>query len=399
MAPLIYLKTKGRVDTAMYRFLIFLLIVLSVTVVVEIVAVIVWRDYEEHGTISLGRVFDTASPFGTKESSRPALANVPLDSTRASHPLAISGQELSAFRQEFLYLINSERVRARVTPLTLGENPAAQHHAESMMNYGYRSHWDVNGMTPEMRYTLAGGVGRVMQNVAGPIDVMNLEGDKVESLREASGRIHQDFMASPEEKSNILDPWHRQVNLGIACRSSQCWVVQQFESNHIRFSILPFISEGTLRLAGDFQEGLEFDGIALWYHPYPRPLGLGQLDATFHYGNGQRPVTFLRPPPEPGQYYPSRSVSYAWRNGIDPYTLEPALGRSAAPPLRVDIAMSAAVPWTTANLWRHSGASFEVAADLSQVVGSLGSGVYTVQVWGKKDGEQVPVANHSIFLQ
>ncbi|CAI8034948.1 hypothetical protein GBAR_LOCUS19626 [Geodia barretti] len=248
-----------------------------------------------------------------------------------------------------------------------------------------------------MRYTLAGVVGRVKQNIAGPVETRDSEGDRVEILREASGRIHQDFMARQEEKSTILDPWHQQVNLGIACRNSQCWVVQQFESNHIRFSTLPFVSEGTLRLAGEFQQGLELDGIALWYHPYPRPLGLGQLDATYHYGNGQRPITFLRPSPEPGQYYPSQLVSYAWRNGIDPYTLEPALGRSAAPPLRVEIAQSAAVPWTTASLWRDSGASFEVAADLSEVVGRLGSGVYTVQVWGKKDGEKAPVANHSIF--
>lgn len=383
----------------MYRFLIFLLIVLSVTVVVEIVAVTVWRDYEQHGAISLGRAFKTISPISRNEPSQQSATNVSPESRSASLMLAISGQELSALRQELLYLINTERVHARVAPLTLGDNPSAQHHAESMMSYGYRSHWDINGMTPEMRYTLAGGTGRAMQNIAGPVEIPESGGARGEGLRATSGQIHQGFMARSEEKSNILDPWHRQVNLGIACRDSQCWVVQQFESDHISFSILPFIADGTLKLAGEFQPGLELDGIALWYHPYPRPLGLGQLDATFHYGNGQRPLTFLRPPPDPDRYYPSHLASYAWSGGIDPYTLEPALGRSPAPPLQVEIAQSAAVPWNTASLWRQSGASFEVAADLSELFGSLGSGVYTVQVWGKKDGEKVPFANHSIFLQ
>ena len=62
------------------------------------------------------------------------------------------------------------------------------------------------------------------------------------------------------------------------------------------------------------------------------PLSLGQLDATYKYGYGQRPATFVRPGPIQDSYYPNTQVNYEWSNGIDPYTLQPLLGRSMTPP-------------------------------------------------------------------
>ena len=367
----------------MYRVLIFLLSLLSLTLLALILSVTLWRDYERNGAVSLSRAFETALNGYSRE---PELA-------------AKTGSELPALRQRLLYLINTERVRARVPPLTLGVNPAAQLHAENMLAHDYRSHWDINGLTPQMRYTLAGGAGRVLLNLAGPVAISASGDDGPEALRQAISGVHRSFMSQPEDAANLLDPWHQSVSLGVACNVSRCWVVQQFESSHVSFDELPAITGGDLSLAGQFAPGLELDSVAIWHHSYPRPLSLGQLDATYIYGYGQKPATFLRPPPPAGRYYPDALVSYEWENGIDPYTLEPSLSRSVAPHLPVELAQSAAVPWTTATQWEVAGPAFSIAADLSPVLEKFGPGVYTVQIWGKQDEERAPLTNYAIFVE
>ena len=91
----------------MYRVLIFLLSLLSLTLLALILGVTLWRDYERNGAVSLSRAFETALNGYSRE---PELA-------------AKTGSELPALRKRLLYLINTERVRARVPPLTLGVNP------------------------------------------------------------------------------------------------------------------------------------------------------------------------------------------------------------------------------------------------------------------------------------
>ena len=91
-------------------------------------------------------------------------------------------------------------------------------------------------------------------------------------------------------------------------------------------------------------------------------------------------------------------MSYEWGTGIDPYTLDAGLSRSSAPPLSIEVAHSAAVPWTTADRWSQDGSRFTVEADLSEIISFHGTGVYTVQIWGRTGAETVPLTNYSVFL-
>lgn len=45
--------------------------------------------------------------------------------------------------QYALTLINEDRAEHNLPPVTLGNNIAAQRHAEDMLKYKYLSHWDV----------------------------------------------------------------------------------------------------------------------------------------------------------------------------------------------------------------------------------------------------------------
>lgn len=380
----------------MYRFLVVMLTILCVGTLAEIIAVVVWRDYERNGDISPGRAFATVLPYAFRTAPTDA-APEGTGPPAGGLPAPSFGQELPALRQQLLYLINEERVRARLAPLSLDTGLAAQQHAESMMVYGYRSHWDINGLTPQMRYTLAGGAGRVSPNILGPFPSPDAPG--APSWPEALAEAHAAMMSLPEEAANLLNPWHLEVNIGIACNYVECCVVQQFESDHLQFSAPPALGQGVLSLAGEFPAGLELDAIALWYHSYPRPLSLGRLDATYHYGYGQRPATFIRPPQDGAGRYAAEAVTYQWSGGIDPYTLRPDLARSEFPPLQIKVAHSAVVPWTTATVWEQSGPHFKVSADLTETLQTSGAGVYTVQVWGRQGEERVPFTNYTIFVR
>ena len=65
-----------------------------------------------------------------------------------------------------LQLINEERVRAGVAPVVLGDNIAAQLHAESALENCFSSHWGIDGLKPYMRYSLAGGYQSNAENVS-----------------------------------------------------------------------------------------------------------------------------------------------------------------------------------------------------------------------------------------
>jgi len=380
----------------MYRVLVFLLAVLCLTVVIQIVAVTAWRDYKRHGSISLSRAVENALPNSESGSTASAGQDSYVENRAASEK---PGYGAELLKTELFYLINVERVLARVAPLSSGSDPSVQQHAHGMMTYGYRSHWDVNGFTPHMRYSMSGGTNRVRQNIAGPISLADYtEGNEGVNWADLAESVHKGLMESHVGRANILDHWHGKVTIGVSCNHTQCWIVQQFESTLLKFSAVPVLSNGHLAIQGTLVPGLVLEGLAVWHHPYPRPLSLGQLDATYHYDYGQRPVALLRPPLPEGRYYPERAATYNWAAGIDPYTLDFRLPRSSSPPLPVEVERSAAISWVTAIRWEQSGQSFYVSADLSHLVPEVGPGVYTLQVWGRQGEERVALTNYTLFV-
>ena len=70
-------------------------------------------------------------------------------------------------KQYMLELINSERKRAGLGTVTLGDNIAAQLHAESSLDNCFSGHWGADGLKPYMRYSLAGGYQSNAENGSG----------------------------------------------------------------------------------------------------------------------------------------------------------------------------------------------------------------------------------------
>ena len=172
----------------MYRKIIPGLIALCVAVLLGIIGTILWQDYRWHGNLQPGRAFASAgarfaeipkSAIGLFQADNPALpadgvtavsakASTELDFPATYQLLPLSPDELRRGRQFMLTLINADRVRFNLPPVALGDNLAAQRHAAAMARHNFCSHWGLDGLTPYMRYTLAGGVNRERENISGP---------------------------------------------------------------------------------------------------------------------------------------------------------------------------------------------------------------------------------------
>ena len=117
-----------------------------------------------------------------------------------------------------LELINMERIAVGLSPVILGDNIAAQLHAEASLKGCFSSHWGMDGLKPCMRYTLAGGYQSNAENGAG-LDYCHQWYENYEPLSGIEQEVRkamEGWMSSPGHRDNILRPEHGKVNIGLA---------------------------------------------------------------------------------------------------------------------------------------------------------------------------------------
>ena len=314
-----------------------------------------------------------------------------------------------------LELINDERVSAGLDPVVLGDNAAAQLHAEASLENCFSSHWGVDGLKPYMRYSLAGGFQSNAENVSGrdycikASDGYRANGPAKQEIREAI----EGLMDSPGHRDNILRPWHRKVNVGLAWDRYNFQVVQHFEGDYVMYSQVPTIKRGVLSMSGSVYNGVQFNddrdlGVQVYYDPTPHKLTGGQVARTYCYDSGLV-VAALRPPLTTRSYYSRHEFTRTYRPCPDPYDVpadsfaprsanEAHLFWEAA--YRESLARQAesiTVPWITALEWTAKGEEFSAIADLWDVLEKHGDGVYSIIVWGSIGDERVIISQFSIF--
>lgn len=315
-----------------------------------------------------------------------------------------------------LYLlrsINIDRKGANVGLLTLGDNEAAQSHAGELRNHNYLSHWNLEGYTSYMRSTMAGEEDYAMENASNTI--LNPAGNygRLTDIAAELDKIQGGFMRSAGHRKNTLDPAHKKVSLGITCDDYACAVVQLFEGDYVEFSEKPNIgSGGMLSFSGRFKDGYRFSdssSVQIWWEPLPMAATLGQLDKTGSQSIGVKPATFILDPPPAGSYYPSLTTIYSWTKHRGPADFAADSPRTRIPPLSAFVPQMpriglpsppsiAQVQYTVASRWEgRANGQLSLEVDISDTLRKLGDGVYTVLVWGSKDGENELLVVYSIF--
>ena len=335
--------------------------------------------------------------------------------TAAPRPALAAAPDLRYIEEKryMLSLINAERKKAGVGAVVLGDNIAAQIHAESALDNCFSSHWGVDGLKPYMRYSLAGGYQSNGENGSGlnycikASDGYRANGPIEQEIREAMDSL----MNSPGHRRQILYPTHKMVNVGLAWDRYNTKVFQHFEGDYVAYDRLPSIEDGVLFFSGKTRNGGRFNadtGQQIYYDPPPHPLTRGQVARTYC-SDGGRLVASLRKPLTGGWYYNTHEFSTTYEPCPNPYDVPasaaPARSPSDAHRLWQEAydasqsrtAQPITVPWITASEWTANGTTFTVKADISSILNRRGAGVYTLALWGKVDGESVVISEYSIF--
>ena len=310
-----------------------------------------------------------------------------------------------------LELVNNERVKAGRDPVALGKNVAAQLHAEAALDGCYASHWGADGLKPYMRYSLAGGYQSNGENGNG-FDYCIKASDGYAAISSIKGEIRdavEGWMDSPGHRRNILDPWHKKVNIGIAWDRYNAMMFQHFEGDYVSYDQLPSIESGILSIDGRTKNGATQENsrdlaVLVLYDPPPSVLTRGQLSRTYCYDNG-RTVASLIPPGN----YSANSYKSTHQPCPDPYKVaaNATAPRSVSEALRfwreANRASSTVpvqgitVPWITSQRWNVNGDNFNLRADISNILAKHGAGVYSIFIWGIVDSEDVVLSQWSIF--
>ena len=124
--------------------------------------------------------------------------------------------------------INVERSIRGVQNVTLSSITCGQAHADQLLEYGYFSHWSIDGLKPYMRYTLAGGRGVVNENMAWVSSTWIFDPyDAIEIL--THDLVYDDEFFNWSHRNNLLDPKHNRVSIGVSWDRNNLYLVQDFE--------------------------------------------------------------------------------------------------------------------------------------------------------------------------
>jgi uncharacterized protein YkwD len=155
------------------------------------------------------------------------------DSATISYP-----PDYCALADYSLSVINNDRSTNGSAPVSLSYDQAAQQHADSMLYYGYFSHYDVQGYAPYMRYSLLGGKGADYENVAfleysGPHFTSTLSVEQAIQSLEHSMVYNDVTCCNNGHRDNILDTLHNFVSIGVAYNSTTVYFDEEFENDYI----------------------------------------------------------------------------------------------------------------------------------------------------------------------
>lgn len=330
----------------------------------------------------------------------------------ATLPQHVGADDSDTLKHLMLERINAERADRGLAAVGMGNNTAAQAHAENMMKWCFSGHWGVDGLKPYMRYSLAGGYQSNAENVSGLSYCVRAEENYARTSPEREVDDSMDgLMDSPGHRANILDPRHSRVNLGLAWNEYSMAVVQQFEYDYVEFGTIPNIRDGILEFSGTAKNGIRFAssqdmGVSLYYDPPPQNLTVGQISRTYCYGSGV-PVAWFREPLTDGYYYTDDSWSSEIETCPDPYRISPGIPPPDSPGdahMLYQQAKSASLQsqeitgmWQTADAWVAQGDVFAMSSNISGILAGSGPGVYTVMVWDVSGSDGVPIAKYSMF--
>ena len=212
------------------------------------------------GSFQEARAVGEATPFQAPTTPLSTLSQPPLTPTPTPTPPPVPHLLHVEEKEYMLELINQRRADAGSPSVVLGDNDAAQLHADANLANCSSSHWGADGLKPYMRYSLAGGYQANAENVSG-LDYCIKFGEGYTAIGSTLPKVRdvvQSFMESPGHRDNLLNPSHKKVNIGFAWDTFNFFTVQHFEGDYVHYTTLPSLEDGVLSLKGRVKNGAFF---------------------------------------------------------------------------------------------------------------------------------------------
>ena len=210
-------------------------------------------------------------------------------------------------------------------------------------------------MKPYMVYSVTGGKSYVSENSSWSGWTLRQWQEEncdsflvrchVPSPREAIEELHWSMVYDDADsdwghRDNILDEFHRIVNIGIAANGRRVTFIQHFEGGDVEAVEPPTVAkDGTFTIAlSKNVSGLDIGRVAsIYYDPLPVPMTPAQIDALDSYclGGGATtrcgdPVVRILPSPGPGRYYAqldsNEVVAHVWEEDDEFFQVSAKIG-------------------------------------------------------------------------
>jgi Cysteine-rich secretory protein family len=192
-----------------------------------------------------------------------------------------------------LGIVNQDRINHGLNPVELSHISSAQNHADEMLNAGYFSHWNSDGVKPYVTYTKLGGRGDVEENISvtssycPSLNCNPYSFDPFKQINDSEyGMMYNDAGSDWRHRDNIINPEHTDVNFGIAYDNEKFYFVEHFESNIIKWQTMK-LDGNQLHLVGQIPAGYSLYQIDVFADPPSKPLTSKDLNGVLPYNAGQ----------------------------------------------------------------------------------------------------------------
>ena len=127
-----------------------------------------------------------------------------------------------------------------------------------------------------MRYSLVGGYQAANENALGNYFCVPNNGQFLPNkdiLIEIADAMDS-WMGSAGHRTNILNPRHKKVSIGLAWDSHNVRFYQHFEGDYVDYAVIPNIKGDILSMEGTGKNGVLFTedrglGVGIYYDPMP----------------------------------------------------------------------------------------------------------------------------------
>jgi uncharacterized protein YkwD len=190
-------------------------------------------------------------------------------------------------RNILLQLVNQERLLAGVPAVAIDglACKVAREHALDMASGFYLSHWERDGRKPYQRYSLAGGVHAIAENVSAIDNILSFKQEDIaQDISYMHVKMYNEVPPNDGHRKSILAPQQTHVGFGVALNQRSLRLTEEYIARYIELDDYPRKAkiDASILLTGKLlNKKYELLGADVFYEPLPKPIA---ADSSPPYG-------------------------------------------------------------------------------------------------------------------